>query len=87
VSPSLFYPNHRIGAEPVVGVHNIEPADEILDLEKPVNKGPAQIIDVLDKIAMLLIETAVIMNAAYTIVCGLSWCSAGKKMHLIAFSR
>jgi hypothetical protein len=87
MTTALLYPYHSIGAQPVVGVNNIEFSDKILDLEEPVNESPAHIIDVIYKIAVLRVETPVIMDPVDTVVGKLPLQTTCKNVDLMTFCR
>src|SRR5262249_32086113 len=60
IRPAMFDPRHRIRAQPVVGVDDIEMADVILGLEEMPNKGAAHFLDFIHEIVGV-IERAVMV--------------------------
>jgi hypothetical protein len=77
---ALLDPDHRIGRQPVVGMDDIESAQEIFHLEHPVDKGAAHAVDVLDEVGLAWIRAPVVMNPVYHVVTGLTRGAARKHM-------
>src|SRR6266850_3370174 len=63
VRPALLDPDHRVGSEPVMSMHDIKMAYVIFSLEKVPDKRTAHLLDFADKTAVLIVWTVVIPHA------------------------
>jgi hypothetical protein len=60
---SLLDPDHGIGRQPVVGVNNIEGANDPFCLEQMMDEGAAHAVDFIHKIRVQIERTPVIPDS------------------------
>jgi hypothetical protein len=85
--PALLDPDHGVGREPVVSMNHIKMmAHVILGLEEVMDKGPAHVVDFLDKVRVQVEGTAMVMDSINPLVPTLSLTHAGENVDLMPFS-